>query len=202
MWAWKSLAQVCKQWRETIYASQHYLDLFLYYHSNGRRVEETIDSCPWPEFPLALDFSMYELEEDADYLRLCAALVQRDRICRIKLFMAITGANWGRFAMLMEEAFPQLTHLELISFPISDLPYISFDRFLGGSAPSLQHLYIDDFEYGGLPSLLSSAPNLVSLQIKNIRPACYMPPEAVVGENSEDAYARAAIPANKGMIPH
>jgi len=177
MRAWQSLVQVCERWRETICASKHYLDLFLY-HSNGRRVEETIASCPWPAIPFFLDFCVArEDEEDADNLR--ATLAQRDRIRRVQILMTITEANW--FAKLMEEEFPQLTHLDLIGAPKYNVPYISFDRFLGGSAPSLQHLCIDDFDYGGLPSLISSAPNLVSLQIKNIRPACYMSPEAMVG---------------------
>jgi len=88
----------------------------------------------------------------------------------------------------MAEQFPLLTHLDLISEPKLDpddpdfaayFPYL--DQFLGGSAPSLQHLCIDNVDYEGLPSLLSSAPNLVSLQIKNIRPTCYLPPKEMVG---------------------
>ena len=84
----------------------------------------------------------------------------------------------------MEQQFPHLTHLDLIGeqkIHPDDVPYIHLDRFLGGSAPSLQHLRVDEFEYGGLPSLLVSAPNLVSLQIKNIRLPHYTPPEVMVG---------------------
>jgi len=84
----------------------------------------------------------------------------------------------------MEQQFPHLTHLDLIGMPGPDtdnVPYISLGRFLGGFMPSLQHLRVDDFEYEGLPSLLSSAPNLISLQIDCIRLTSYISPEVMVG---------------------
>ena len=180
MWSWKTLVQVCKQWRDIIYASPNYLDLY-FYLSNRDNVEETIDS--WPEFPLIVVFCVPDKhKDDADNLR--DALAQRDRIRSIDISTTPLGENW--FAELMEEEFPQLTHLDLTvdSSAIHNsmtTPYIFLDRFLGESAPSLQHLCIDNFRHGGLSSLLSSTPNLVSLQIKNIRLAGYMSPEEMVG---------------------
>jgi len=172
---WKSLVKVCKRWRETIYASQHYLNLF-FYLSNGSTAKQPIDT--WPELPLAIDFWVpVGTGKNVDDFR--AALALRDRIRWIRIFMTLLEANW--FAELMEEEFPQLTHLDLLAVPKyfgDNVPYISLGEFLGGSVPALQHLCVDGFDYGGLPSLLQSTPNLVSLQIENIRPACYEPPEA------------------------
>jgi len=58
------------------------------------------------------------------------------------------------------------------------VPYFSLARFLGGSAPSLQHLCLDGFEYEGLPSLLSSATNLISLELLCIQ--SYKSPEVML----------------------
>ncbi len=174
---WQSLAQVCNRWQETIYASLRYLDVFLYI-SGGDPITENLDR--WPKLPLVLNHSVSDEQDDTLY----NALAQRDRICRIKLVMLHSHAYWIEEPMV--EQFPRLTHLDLISESKRDyrnVPYVLLDRFLGGSAPSLQHLCIDNFEYEGLPSFLLSAPNLLSLQIKNIRPTCYesMAPEVIVG---------------------
>ncbi len=173
---WQSLVQVCKRWQETIYASPRYLDLSLYL-SNGHSITRTLR---WPELPLIICYSVYNKLECGDYLY--DALTQRDRIRCIHFFMRQSNADW--IAEPMEQHFPLLTHLDLKGYPKlgpDDVPYISLDRFLGGSAPSLQHLCVDNFEHEGLPSLLSSAPNLISLQFKNIRLGCYMSPEEMVG---------------------
>jgi len=183
---WKSLVQVCKRWREIIYTSQHYLDLFLYLRlsrwfpdelKRTLRVKETIDS--WPEVPLYLEFWIDEEDElKNDTENLHAALMQRDRITHMQVSMMGREGDW--FADLIREEFRQLKHLELRQGHVRDdeVAYMSFDRLLGGSAPSLQYLSIRGFDYEGLPSLLSSAPNLISLQITNIR---YMSPEEIAG---------------------
>ena len=166
--------------------SQHYLDLFLYVRISHRftertpRVKETIDS--WPEVPLYLEFLIDEenkLKNDTDNLH--AALVQRDRISHMHVIMMGLEANW--LADLIREEFPRLKHLELWqeSPRNYEVAFVIFDRLLGGSAPSLQHLTICGFEYQGLPSLLLSAPNLISLKMEDIRLACYMSPEAMAG---------------------
>ncbi len=180
---WQSLVQVCKRWQEIIYASPRYLDLFLYFsNQDADAIAETLDL--WPELPLFLGYSFPdEYYEYEGYDTLYNALAYRDRIHHVVLFLRPGDAN--RIAeSMMDEQFPHLTHLDLLGAPpplsLDDVPYISLDRFLGGSAPSLQHLCVADFEYRGLPSLLLSAPNLLYLEIKDIRPPCYMSPEVMV----------------------
>ena len=114
---------------------------------------------------------------DSDNLR--DALAHRDRIRHMEMIIRVFQVDW--FAELMDEEFPQLRHLELKGEAPEDLPYIFLGHFLGGSVPSLQHLSIDNINYEGLPSLLSSTPNLLSLQTKGIRLDYYMSPEKMVG---------------------
>jgi len=154
------------------------------YHHSRHTIEETIDR--WPDIPLSLDFFVGEQgepENDTDDSHLRAALVQRDHIHRMYVYMVGREADW--FAEQISEEFRQLTHLDLMAesgrFDPDNVPHISFDRFLGGSAPSLQHLSIHGFDFEGLPSLLVSAPDLISLQIMDIRLTCYISPEEMAG---------------------
>ncbi|KAH8995510.1 hypothetical protein EDB86DRAFT_2921382 [Lactarius hatsudake] len=58
--------------------------------------------------------------------------------------------------------------------------YLS-DKFLGGSAPCLQHLYLEAVALMNLPKLLLSTRDLVSLRLKNFPPWGYISPEEIVG---------------------
>jgi len=64
MQEWQSLVQVCKRWKETVFASPRYLDLFLYF-SNGDSTTETLDR--WPELPLQLSYSVFDDRDDNLY---------------------------------------------------------------------------------------------------------------------------------------
>ncbi|KAH8995496.1 hypothetical protein EDB86DRAFT_2921284, partial [Lactarius hatsudake] len=59
--------------------------------------------------------------------------------------------------------------------------YLS-DRFLGGSAPCLQHLYLEAVALMNLPKLLLLTHDLVSLRLENFLPWWgYISPEEIVG---------------------
>ena len=78
----------------------------------------------------------------------------------------------------MEEPLPELTFLNL-NFdhePVSIIP----DSFLGGSAPRLQSLKLDDVPFPGLTRLLLTATNLAELSLSTIPPSGYISPEAMV----------------------
>jgi hypothetical protein len=104
-----------------------------------------------------------------------AALEQPDRVSRMSL--TIDGSQLGKIATLMQEPLPLLTHLSISSLfaNVPDLP----SGFLGGSAPSLQQLDLCGVLYPALPTLLSSAGNLVNLTLHNIPPTGYISPEAM-----------------------
>jgi hypothetical protein len=60
-----------------------------------------------------------------------------------------------------------------------ELPIIP-DTFLGGSAPRLKTIYIADIPYPAAPTLLSSARDLVNVDLRDIPSSGFIPPEAMV----------------------
>ncbi|KAH9159793.1 hypothetical protein EDB89DRAFT_2236498 [Lactarius sanguifluus] len=158
MRVWQRLVHVCQRWRQIIYASPLYLDLHLYC---SHRTPFRKNISRWPEFPLTVKYRVPEDQDD-----LIAALERPDRVRRVDLI--ITCSEVVQVEEAMQVPFPALTHLELIGpedevdEDVLDLP----NRFLG------------------LPTLLLSACDLVSLQLDYVPPASYsygyIPPEAMV----------------------
>jgi hypothetical protein len=126
-----------------------------------------------PTIPIIILFSSGIRPRDED--NLIAALEHPDCVSRIKL--SVDESQLGKIAALMQEPLPLLTHLSISSHfgNVSALP----DGFLGGSAPSLHELELCDVRYQALPTLLSSAGNLVNLTLRNIPPTGYVSPEAM-----------------------
>ncbi|KAH9028386.1 hypothetical protein EDB85DRAFT_1971055 [Lactarius pseudohatsudake] len=117
--------------------------------------------------------------EDQDDLT--AALEHPDRVRRIDL--NITSSEVFEAVEAMNVPFPVLTHLELTGPDedrLKDMLYLS-DRFLGGSAPCLQHLSLEAVALMNLPKLLLSTRDLVSLRLENFPPWGYISPEEIVG---------------------
>ncbi|KAH9031496.1 hypothetical protein EDB85DRAFT_1959086 [Lactarius pseudohatsudake] len=90
----------------------------------------------------------------------------------------------------MRRSFPMLTHLHLAwdldgflepSPESRDVPSVIPSRFLGGSAPNLQHFRLRNVPFPHLPTFLLSARNLITLKVENICPNGYISPEAMVG---------------------
>ncbi len=167
---WQRLVHVCQRWRQIIYASPYYLDLHIYC---SNRTPFSKDLSCWPEFPLAVRYFI-----PREGRNLIAALKHPDRVRRIDLI--ITNSEVEEVFAVMQVPFPMLTHLELMGADdeddVPDLPC----RFLGGSAPCLQHLRLDSISFPELPTLLLSARDLVSLQLNCIPPTGYISPEAMV----------------------
>ncbi|KAH9027485.1 hypothetical protein EDB83DRAFT_1914085 [Lactarius deliciosus] len=170
MWEWQGLVQVCQRWRQIIYASPRYFDLHL---CCTRGMPFRKDLSLWPEFPLIIQYYIQEDEDD-----LVAALGHPDRVRRIDLDIA--SSKVVEAVTAMEVPYPLLTHLKLTGNKDRDTPYLS-KRFLGGSAPCLQHLSLVDVGLLDLPKLLLSARDLVSLRLDNIPPWGHILPEEIVG---------------------
>ena len=77
----------------------------------------------------------------------------------------------------MYKPFPVLTDLRLCGFV--HVESILPGSFLGGSAPSLRSLYLDGIPSPGLLKFLLSATHLVNLDLLDISPYGYIPPEAM-----------------------
>jgi hypothetical protein len=92
--------------------------------------------------------------------------------------MHISSSHLEKISAAMQEPFPELTYLLLLSYD-ETVPILP-ESFLGGSAPRLQLLRLDRIPFPGLPTLLSSATHLVDLNLENIPHSGYISPEAML----------------------
>ena len=173
MKAWQSLVHVCRRWRIVVFGSPRRLNLRLVC-GFSTRARDTVNI--WPALPLLIQD--YSLTGDVDNI---VALLERSdvvpRICQIDL-LQVFGLELEDILETMQVSFPELTHLILfhngqMALPLSDL-------FLGGSAPRLRILQLDQIPYPGLPKLLLSATHLTRLDYTNVPDSGYIPPEAMV----------------------
>jgi hypothetical protein len=87
----------------------------------------------------------------------------------------------------MQGSFPALQHLDLewyFTESYTTAPYsgglLIPGKFLGGSAPRLQHLRLKRISFPQLPTFLLSAHNLITLELKSISPNDYISMEVIV----------------------
>ncbi|KAH9028356.1 hypothetical protein EDB85DRAFT_2276398 [Lactarius pseudohatsudake] len=130
------------------------------------RVWQRLNLGLWPDFPLTVVFD--DPKDQDDFI---AALEHPGRVRRIDIFSICPDVF--EVVEAMRVPFPALTHLELTGPEhndhdpdVLDLP----DEFLGGSAPCLQHICLENISFPGLPTLLLSARDLVSLQLESVPP--------------------------------
>jgi F-box-like len=129
--AWRTLTHVCQRWRYVVFASPNRLNLVLLC-TERTHVREMLNL--WPPLPIELR-SEFSGGED----KVVAALKHHDRVRRIRLVRRPPVLE--RFAAVMQEPFPELSFLQLISYDEYDkTPAALPDTFLGGSAPRLRKL--------------------------------------------------------------
>ncbi|KAH9161022.1 hypothetical protein EDB89DRAFT_809941 [Lactarius sanguifluus] len=184
---WQILVHVCQKWRRIIFASPRRLDLYLSC-SYGTPVRRDLGS--WPvTLPLAINYpsSLPRLTTD-DEDSIIFALRRTSRVHRIDIHAP--GPLSKKVGDVMRRSFPVLTHLDLAwdldgllepSLESRDVPSVIPSRFLGGSAPNLQHFRLRNVPFPHLPTFLLSAHNLITLKVENICPNGYISPEAMVG---------------------
>jgi hypothetical protein len=177
---WLRLAHVCQRWRRIIFASPRRLSLSLIC-TCGTPVRQNL--LYWPLFfPLNIDYPGASRSDrtPGDDDNILAALTHADRIHFINIHT--THSLLTKAVDVMQETFPELTCLRLgwdswvLESSPAVLPALP-DGFLGGSAQRLQRLYLGSVSFPGLPTLLSSASNLVTLRLGDIS---HISPEAMV----------------------
>ena len=89
-----------------------------------------------------------------------AALERTDRVSQID-FVNVGSSDLDIVLAAMQQPFPKLTDLRLWSNDESVL--VVPDLFLGGSAPRPEVLTLNRVTFPGLPRLLLSATQLISL---------------------------------------
>jgi hypothetical protein len=128
----------------------------------------------WPALPISVQiYDPYGGLLD----NIVAALEHNDRVCEIYTY-GVSSNEFEELAAVpvMQGPFPALTHLHLQVNVYNEAPIVP-DSFLGGSAPSLQSLFVMTFAYPALPKLLLSATGLVNLSLFD---RCYIPPQMMV----------------------
>ena len=170
--AWHTLVHVCQKWRSVVFSSPRRLNLRLFC-TNKRPIEKmpTI----WPTLPIII-YAYSETSLLRGVSNLFTALGQHNRICKIDI-CGIPNSLLKQFGA-MKKPFPKLTRLDLRSHDRS-APVIP-NSFLGGCAPRLRRLFLDGIPFPALPKLLLSCHDLVNLQLWNISPSGYIPPDSMV----------------------
>ena len=165
-WKWQRLAHVCRRWRFLVFASPRRLELRLYY-TYQKPVTQDL-SC-WPPLPIAIFYPRFPpsgLPDHRDEDNVIAALKHRNRVCEINF--ALTSALLERCAPLMQESFPTLELLQLRSRDSARRSLILPSAFLGGSAPGLREIHLQNIAFPALPQLLLSSRHLISLHLDEI----------------------------------
>ena len=172
--AWHTLVHVCRKWRIVVFGAPRRLNLRLQCGTVRKpvRARETLDI--WPPLPIVL-WQHDHLAWDVD--NIMAALEHSDRVCEIKLWDA-SSSQLEQVLTAMQEPFPTLTNLLLRSR--NEIAQVIPDSFLGGSAPRLRELTLDNIAFPELRKLLPSATHLVELDLWRIPHSGYISPEAMV----------------------
>ena len=181
---WQPVVNVCRRWRSVVFASPKFLGLRL-----------VCD--PWiparltvicPPFPIII-WNLHNVTDRVmpEEYGLDVAIVHPNRVCEIHLHFA--SSELQRFATAMQKPFPALIKLTLETFPdFTPAPAPALpDGFLGGSAPRLQSLELNRIPFPALPTLLSSATDLVSLTLLNVPDSGYISPEVIVAHLATSA---------------
>ena len=182
VWRWHSLVQVCRRWRQIIFASPRRLDLKLLCTDKAPASVRKYLSI-WPAIPIIVKYGYCDADGrniSPDEDNIIAALEHPDRVCRVEL--DIKGSQLGKIAKVMQEPFPVLTLLSISSEDDSeDEKFAALPGgFLGGSAPCLQELELSSISFPALSTLLLSANDLVELKLRDVPPTGYISPEAMV----------------------
>ena len=172
VWEWRLLVHVCQRWRQLVFASPIRLDLRILC-TDRTPVRKNLGI--WPALPITirLDYSRWDESNEGNII---AALEYADRVNDILLVGA--GPKLERITAAMQRPFPVLTTLYLQSKDGYN-PVLPAE-FLGGSAPRLQEIRLNNIPFPALPTLLLSTSDLVNLDLGIVRPTGYISPEAMV----------------------
>jgi hypothetical protein len=172
-WWWETLAHVCRRWRRIVFESPKHLHLLL--ACNGNTPTTTaLDT--WPPLPIAITCFPWHARTEEGVENIVAALICRDRVSEITLD-GLKDSALERFAAVMQEPIPALTHLRLSSRDQTAL--VLPESFLGGSAPRLRSFALVGISFPTFSSFALSARHLLSLRLWDIPDAGYISPERV-----------------------
>jgi len=149
--------------------------------------------CIWPNIPIVLRV-LDDFGGTND--NVIAALEHRDRLYEI-YFDCISTDRWESLMESMEFSFPALTSLYLNS--ISFVGPLFPKSFLGGSAPNLRSICLENIEFPTLPDVLLSSKYLVDLSLSGITRPMY---EAMIDCLSSLTFLEALLVETRPWLWH
>jgi hypothetical protein len=132
-------------------------------------------SC-WPAFPISISYR----NPNEDKENVVALLKHRDRVRSV--FLEVQGRlAYEKVLAAMKEPFPVLAFFGIHVLWHTGLPFLPTGgfEFLGGSAPSLQHVALSGIPLADLPIVLLSSRDLVRLEFDSLEADGYTSPELV-----------------------
>jgi hypothetical protein len=180
VWGWDKQIQVCRRWRRIVFSSPRRLNLELLC-TQGTPVRKNLGY--WPTtLPIIVNYLIYSYygsnnADPKDEDDVIAALEHPDRVRHVEV--VVTSSLLEKMATAMQQPFTELTRLRVSSIDGRIMPVLP-GSFLGGSAPHLRDILLDGIPFPSLPTLLSSASDLVTLNLYNIPQTGYISPEAMV----------------------
>ena len=169
-WNWHVLRQVCRRWQQIIFSHPHSLNVKLHI-SDGDPARQMLDR--WPT--MLVDVSYANLSQrDEDSIH--ASFENPSRVCSVTL--SLSSHLLAKITAMMQKPFPALRTLVLLPYN-GNIPALS-DGFLAGSAPRLEVLFLSGIPFPALQTFLSSASNLVRLELLNTPKTTSISPEALV----------------------
>jgi hypothetical protein len=171
---WQRLVHVCGRWRDVIFQSPRRLNLQIL--CTIRTPTRTMLDI-WPALPLTVLVGYSPPSWSTE--NITSAIERRDRIHKLSIGSP-SISQLESLISLMQEPLPVLTSLNLSLYGRIASRIRIPDSFLGGSAPHLRYLSMENVSFPALPTLLSSATNLVSLSLQNVPDSGYISPEAMV----------------------
>ena len=175
--AWHTLVHVCREWRNLVFGSPRRLNLRLCCRAK-MPINGMLDI--WPPLPIVLRAYSHEFWGEDAVLPVLEH--NADRIHEVGLW-SVTSSQLKKVSLALRRPLPALTCL-MLGFEGEAgfhgyAPDVSAS-FLGGSAPSLQTLWLKRISFPELPTLLLSATHLVRLELLRIPSSGYISPEAMV----------------------
>jgi len=172
---WQKLVHVCQKWRYAVFRSPLRLDLRILC---TRRIPVSKKLAAWPPLPIVIKQSPSLTSKWGEGDDIFAALGHSDRICEIAL--TLPSSQLEIVIAAMQKTFVVLKWLQLRAVD-RKAPAIS-DSFLGGSALHLRHLRLIHIPlpFPVIRKLFLSAPNLVTLILRDIPHSGYISPEEMV----------------------
>ena len=159
-WKWYGLVHVCQSWRSIIFSSTHHLNLELLC-THGTPVRKNLGCLP--ALPIVIHFPGSYRDSDED--NIIAALEHPDRVRVVELRVPCSLSR--KMVTVMQGPFPALTRLSLEWTKVGPKPVLP-DAFLGGSAPSLQQIYLNGIYFSAALIPLLSARDIVDVDLRDI----------------------------------